>query len=341
MASISLCMIVRNEEKHIEECLQSAIEYVDEIIVVDTGSEDGTKDICSKYEVKIFDFQWEQNFASARNFCIEQASGDWILWMDADERLVVNDHEALLQCLSKKEKQEENFISVGMKHFYGEIPADEKRVHVSHVYRLFRNGKGIRFVGRIHERPVSDDRKEEQKAEENKFIEILHYGYMDEAVSLKSGRNKKMLLREWEDNQEDGWICYHLAVEYYHEQNYTTAYDFTNLAILLFIKKGLLPPSLFYKLKYDILITLEDYTTVAESIEKAIMLYPDYVDLHFYKGMAEFSIGEFHTARETFLYCIVLGESNPEYLILRGMGSFMAEDYIERCNNILEGEGPE
>ena len=84
---ISLCLIVKNEEQILERCLNSFKGYYDELIIVDTGSTDSTKDIAKRYTSKVFDFEWCDDFSKARNFSIEQAAGDYILVLDTDEFL--------------------------------------------------------------------------------------------------------------------------------------------------------------------------------------------------------------------------------------------------------------
>ncbi|MDE5995713.1 MAG: glycosyltransferase family 2 protein, partial [Eubacterium sp.] len=85
MATISLCMIVKNEEKVLARCLESIKNAVDEIIIADTGSTDNTKEIAKKYTDKIYDFEWVDDFSKARNFSFSKASKDYIMWLDADD----------------------------------------------------------------------------------------------------------------------------------------------------------------------------------------------------------------------------------------------------------------
>ena len=95
MQTISLCMIVRDEEKNLANCLSSIQDIVDEIVVVDTGSSDRTKEIALKYTDKVLDFTWVDDFSKARNFAFEQASMDYILWLDADDLLLPVDQTKL------------------------------------------------------------------------------------------------------------------------------------------------------------------------------------------------------------------------------------------------------
>jgi glycosyltransferase involved in cell wall biosynthesis len=100
-ASISLCMIAKDEEDNIERALMSVKPIVDEMIVVDTGSTDRTKDIAQGLGAKVYDFAWTDSFADARNFSISKATGDWILILDADEVISPDDHEALRKLIAK------------------------------------------------------------------------------------------------------------------------------------------------------------------------------------------------------------------------------------------------
>src|SRR3989338_8280401 len=83
--TISLCMLAKNEEKYLEQCLDSVKEFVDEIIIIDTGSADKTKGIAKKFGAKIYDFKWQDDFSAARNESLKHATKDWILVLDADE----------------------------------------------------------------------------------------------------------------------------------------------------------------------------------------------------------------------------------------------------------------
>ena len=98
--SMSLCLMVRNEEAALPGCLQSAAGLVNEIIVVDTGSTDRTKEVAAGFGAKVFDFPWCDDFAAARNECIRHATGEWIFWMDADERIDEVNREKLKQLFS-------------------------------------------------------------------------------------------------------------------------------------------------------------------------------------------------------------------------------------------------
>ena len=93
MPTISLCMIVKNEEKHLARCLDTVRDLMDEIIIVDTGSVDRTKEIAARYTDRIYDFAWIDDFSAARNFAFSMAGCDYIYSADADEVLDEENHE--------------------------------------------------------------------------------------------------------------------------------------------------------------------------------------------------------------------------------------------------------
>jgi glycosyltransferase involved in cell wall biosynthesis len=100
VATISLCLIVKNEEQTLEHCLSSVQDIPDEIIIVDTGSTDRTREISAKWTPHVVDFEWIDDFAAARNASFAYATQEYILWLDADDILAPEDRTKLLQLKS-------------------------------------------------------------------------------------------------------------------------------------------------------------------------------------------------------------------------------------------------
>lgn len=147
MITISLCMIVKNEESIIGRCLDSIHDLVDEINIVDTGSTDGTKEIIQKYTDRIFDFVWIDDFAAARNFSFQQATKEYILWLDADDILEEEDRIKFKQL---KETLSSNIDAVSMDYHVrfdvaGNVLYSVKR------NRLVRRDKQFKWEGKVHE----------------------------------------------------------------------------------------------------------------------------------------------------------------------------------------------
>lgn len=145
--SISLCMIVRNEEGVLARCLDCVKDLVDEIIIVDTGSDDDTKEIARRYTDKVYDFPWIDDFAAARNYAFQQASQEYILWLDADDVILEEDHRKLFNL---KRALDASVDSVTMKYNlafdqYGNVTTSLRR------NRLVRNSRHFQWIGAVHE----------------------------------------------------------------------------------------------------------------------------------------------------------------------------------------------
>ncbi|WP_027409310.1 glycosyltransferase family 2 protein [Anoxybacteroides tepidamans] len=336
--SISLCMMVKNEEDFIEQCLASVQEVVNEIIIVDTGSTDNTISICGKFQTKIYQYAWNNHFADARNFGLSKASGDWILWMDADEELEQGKSDLIRQSIQKTKSP---VLLLPIINYYGDgFPVQENQTFLCYQPRLFRNRVGIQFLNRIHETLHLPDDFLSYDLSETVDVSLHHYGYIKEVTQRKNKgyRNKQLLMEEMNDPNHSPWVEYHLASEFYRENNYTLAFSYINASILKFLLHQMKPPAIAYRLKYAILMETNSIDGAWPGIEKAILLYPDYVDLHFIKGYILFQKGMYKEALAAFEKCLELGEDNINYLILRGTGSFKAIKYKELCLNKIETE---
>ena len=144
MITISLCMIVKDEEEVLGRCLESVAEAVDEMIIVDTGSRDSTKEIAASFGAKIYDFPWIDDFSAARNFSFEKAEMDYILWLDADDILP---EESLIKLLELKKALPRDTDLVMMEYRMGEGPD----ALCFYRERLLRRGSGFRWEGAVHE----------------------------------------------------------------------------------------------------------------------------------------------------------------------------------------------
>lgn len=147
MISISLCLIVKNEEQTLARCLESVKSAVDEIIIVDTGSTDKTKDIAAAFTDKVYDFEWINDFAAARNFAFSQATQDYLLWLDADDVFLENDLQKLLLL---KQDCDSTVDSFTMNY---NLSFDESGNVVSSLRRnrLVKRSKNFRWIGAVHE----------------------------------------------------------------------------------------------------------------------------------------------------------------------------------------------
>ena len=138
--TISLCMIVKNEEKVLARCLDSIRGFVDEIIIVDTGSDDDTKRIARKYTDKVYDFEWIDDFAAARNYSFSKATMQYCMWMDADDVILDSDREKLAELKASVTPD----IDIIMMRYNTAFDEDGKPTFSYYRERIVRNnGKNI------------------------------------------------------------------------------------------------------------------------------------------------------------------------------------------------------
>ncbi len=187
-------MIVKNEEKYLEECLLSARDVVDEIVVVDTGSTDATKQIAEKFSARIYDFKWVNDFSAARNFALSKASEDWILYLDADERLAESSRE-IIKRAAKRTDRVGFFCSVVSPSEATGAPS------VMKFLRFFRRHPQAKFTGKVHEQ-IEPSLRALGYALEDSEIVINHIGYNVDKNLLrrKAERNLKLLLADYAEN---------------------------------------------------------------------------------------------------------------------------------------------
>jgi glycosyltransferase involved in cell wall biosynthesis len=213
--TVSLCMIVKNEAETIGQCLLSVHSLVHEIIVVDTGSTDRTREIAAAFGATIYDFPWINDFSAARNFSLSKASGTWILVLDADEVISEQDAAAFLQLTASDHSDTAydfvtrnyitDFSSMGWTANTGTYSREEAGYgwFPSNKVRLFPRREAIRFEYPIHE-IVENSLKEAGIAVKRSNIPIHHYGKIDRARDLVKGESYYLLgrakLKEMKDN---------------------------------------------------------------------------------------------------------------------------------------------
>lgn len=204
MSTVSACMIVKNEEELLPACLKSIKDWVDEIIVVDTGSTDKTKEIAKQMGAKVFNKKWQDDFSAVRNLAMSKATCEWIFTIDADEVVAPKSGEILKKMLPDIK---EDIIGVNVYSLYG--PQKVPRTHLV-MLRFFRRSTEPRYVGRVHNRPVI---KGNAKVHLLPFT-INHYGYdvSPEVMAQKDERRLRMCKRWTEEEPKKAEAWHHLAM---------------------------------------------------------------------------------------------------------------------------------
>jgi tetratricopeptide (TPR) repeat protein len=202
---ISAALIVRNEENHVGGCLQSIVGLVDEIVVVDTGSGDRSREIAAAHGARVVDYEWHDDFAAARNHAIDQAVGDWILYIDADERVCPYDRRIVEGELS------DPGLCACTVRFHARTGFTAYPEH-----RLFRRDPRIRFRSAIHETIMPDLNRiivAGQGRVGSSRLTIDHLGY-DGDQSHKTERNLRLLRKQLQVDPERVYLWWHLGTIY-------------------------------------------------------------------------------------------------------------------------------
>jgi GT2 family glycosyltransferase/glycosyltransferase involved in cell wall biosynthesis/Flp pilus assembly protein TadD len=225
-ATLSLCMIVKNEEAHLAKCLMSVKPIVDEMIVVDTGSSDRSKDIAALLGAKVFEFPWTNDFSEARNYSLSHTSGDWVLVLDADEVISPQDYEKISRLTRRKPTTSIAYRMVTRNytdqagsrgwvenegHYAGEETG--KGWVPSPKVRLFANHRQIRFTNPVHEL-VEPALERLGIGVKECNVPVHHYGRLDRDKLLAKGKEYFRLgLAKIEQCKGDGKALRELAIQ--------------------------------------------------------------------------------------------------------------------------------
>jgi glycosyltransferase involved in cell wall biosynthesis len=203
---LSVCMIVKNEAEMLARCLDS-VSGADEIVIVDTGSTDGTMEVARRYTDKVFEFPWCDDFAAARNQALTHSSNDWVLSIDADEIL----QEGGIEAIRAKMLTSCDGITVNMTNA---VDTDYR------VPRVFRNKKCVKWVGRIHEIPMGKDGRLSGEDSDATIIFTT-----SPAHQLDPDRNVRLLQAELVDNPENTRARYYLGLEWMYRSKWKEAIE--------------------------------------------------------------------------------------------------------------------
>ncbi|KNF09651.1 glycosyltransferases involved in cell wall biogenesis [Gottschalkia purinilytica] len=320
---LSLCMIVKDEEENIVECLDRALKVVDEAIIVDTGSIDKTRKLLlEKYSeddrVKIIDYEWENDFSKARNKSLQYAMGDWILVLDADERIFCNRNSLEKLLLENKEV----VYSIPIYNIYGK---DNFTVSTSMI-RLYKNDNPI-YKGAIHEQIFINGKQYLGGTIDKDICKIYHYGYDNGIFEAKnkSKRNMDIIKSEIEKDPKDPFNWYNKAIMEMIDGNF-------NSALNDFIKAHNLCNGIRKAYHNDLLIRMIQCMMMLKRYKDTISFIKTLLkdecinkmpDIYYYLGMCYKERKKYKKAIENFKKAIEIGDYY-EGISKYGTGSFLS-----------------
>lgn len=222
MAAISICIIGKNEEQNIEECLGRLSKLNAEIVFVDTGSTDQTKELAGKYTKNIFEFAWCDDFSKARNFSLEMATCDHVLIVDCDEYLEESDFDKVCTLI----KQYPTAVGQITRHSLCFNGDGTQNLLTDRVERLFSKHL-YHYEGSIHEQVVPIGLSDHTLTVYELPLTFFHVGYSGnpEAIARKADRDIRMLLKELEKHPDDTYLYYQLGEAYGLKGDYENAFQ--------------------------------------------------------------------------------------------------------------------
>jgi tetratricopeptide (TPR) repeat protein len=317
---LTLCLIVRDEEELLPACLEAAAPAADEIVVVDTGSTDATVAIAESFGARVLHRPWDGSFSAARNAALEAATGDWVLFLDADEQLQAD--PAAVRELVGRTWREAFFVPMTS------LTGDGSTSTLHPALRLWRNRPAHRFEGRVHERlaGLPADLPERFELAD---LPVLHHGYLDRIVAErhKAERNLELLAAE----PPGPYTSFNLGSEHLRSGDWAAAADRLDAALA---SAGDAWP----ELGYGPLLAARAARARREAgrldeaealLEDAIPRLPEYTDLTFELAHCALARGASDRAALLLRRCLAQGDAPPRYLGTVGAGSHLARGLLE------------
>jgi len=313
-AGISLCMIVKDEERFLADALRSVAGVVDEICIVDTGSTDGTLAIAREFGARIAQIAWSDDFSAARNAALALATRRWIFVLDADERLVPESRDALRAIGASPARGRGCWIAC--RNLADDFKGTGAMTNA--IVRLFPNDPRIRYRNAIHEY-VTCDGLESGLPSDLAPIEIVHLGYLSEIVRErgKAQRNLRLAETAAEAAPEDAFAHYNLGMSLLLDGRQDEAIaalersrDLTLHAPRAFRVNALVALADLYAQHRG------DLRAAQATIDAALAIAPTYSNAHFTHGRILTLRGDRHAAREAFGQAIRAGAFDREQFVV-------------------------
>jgi tetratricopeptide (TPR) repeat protein len=323
---LSLVMIVRDEEEMLPRTLEAIKPAVDEIIIVDTGSTDSTIEIAKSFGATVIEREWTGSFSEARNASLEAATGDWWIYLDADEVLVSDDVDRL-RALTGQTWREAFFLHE--TNFTGDEGTGISVVHSA--LRMFRNRPNYRFSGRLHEQIAYHLPAYLPERMAQSSVRVNHYGYLGVVRESKdkARRNLDLLLaqqRETPAHALNPFFHYNLGSEYFASGDVAKAVDEFEIAVRKIEAEGTFwheyVPSLVVRSVKALRAAgrhEEALTRAAEGLEH----FPGFTDLVYEQGMASIALERPEQAGEYLQHAIEMGDAPSRFTATVGAGTFM------------------
>lgn len=315
MSTVGIHIIMKDESEWLRQCLDS-VKDADELIVIDTGSQDSSIRLAKSYGAKVFFSRWEDDFSTPRNQALQIATTDWIFYLDADEILL----SGLTAIKEQINRTDSEAFTVILENLIGTSPQD----HLLHrTIRLFRNNPNYRFQGIIHEDiGHSIVKLHPSSSIEDSEIRIRHFGYLPENIRKKDkiARNERLLQKALQTEPANPYYSYNLGITLCQAGKLIEAKDAMIQALML-VRDNAPYRSTLVKDLSKILLELREIKQVELLLLKETERYVDYPDLRYLLGLSFQIQGLWEQAYEQYQRASSL--QNHKYVTEAGASSFL------------------
>lgn len=295
-ATISICMIVKDEEKNLQRCLASLKPLLDtgsELIIVDTGSADNTVEIAKKHSKKVYFYNWKGSFSDARNYSLSLAQGEYILLLDGDEEIDYSEISKIVSKFSSPGHKAYNTFTLKIKNY---TDVNLKEYAIITQPRIFRNTPCFHYSGKVHNQPVFN------LPVKHLPVFITHYGYImtEDIKDKKFHRTANMLKLELQKNPQNIYYRFQLSTSYamhgdlkealYQAEIYMRKIRLEQLSSADYI--------MYYNNAAILYISSHLLNEASDICDEALEITPDFIDFIYYKALICYETGEYEDALE-------------------------------------------
>lgn len=293
---LSICMIVKNEEEYLDNCLNSMNILIEkgiaELIIVDTGSTDKTIEICTKYTKNIYFFKWNNNFSDARNYSISKAKGEYIFIQDADQCIDKNSINKFLDLFINEEYKNYNTIYIKLRNYLND---NLKQYSDLKFPLIFKNDADFKYIGAVHNQPVFK--------EPIKFIDIQinHFGYImnNKKRIEKFNRTSYILKKELKINPNNYYYIFQLAKSYNSIGDFKKARECVDRYLYLISKEISKENLMYYRTASQTYYLNKEFIKVINICDNVLEQFPYFLDCIYLKGL---SLNKIRKYKESNIY---------------------------------------
>lgn len=332
---LSIGLMVKNESKHLEECLKSLMPILNEIeselIIVDTGSTDSTVQIAQRFTDKVYFHEWFDDFAGMRNVVLSYAVGEWFFYVDGDE--ILEDPSGIIAFFKSGRHKKYNAAFINMKNLVSS--KDPQKWGFYQALRFFRKDKDFHFRGLIHEQPQAKGPVARIEGT------IVHYGYIaddEELMEYKFNRNVALISKVLEKDPENIYHLYQLSQSYAMYKKHGEALGPIEKAYNLAKAKGLLSRYMYVVIQLaSVYFNCKMFQECERICLEGLRIKDGYLDLYYFLAASQVELGKLEesvVAFEKYLSLVreyELGKGTVDFSITHRMVGFTEHAYVTLC----------